>query len=501
MSGVGGHGERLSTVDASFLQLESARAHMHVGWSAICSPADDRERPTVEALRARAASRLGLVPRCRQRLLTTPLGLCAPRWVDDTRFDLAAHVVRLSDPDEVVSLARFAQLRDALLSKPLARDRPLWQIAFVPRLEDGRSAVVGRVHHAMADGTGALTVAMLLLDAGDDSPAASAEPWSAEAAPSPALRALDPLVHLAERAMSAAGDLACAAVRPRSSVRSAIRDGERIGRALTEDLLPRGPDCQLNRQVGPRRTLVGYRAALTDLKAVRRGGSATLNDAGLAVVAGALRRLAVERGEPTDALKAMIPVDVRRSEHGGLGNRVSMAAIWLPLELASAAGRLERVRSQTERFQQAGRPAGTKALLSALGLLPGSLRGIAVRAGASSCAFNLTVSNVRGPRKALSMLGARLDEIYPVIPITEQQTLSIGMLSYRDHLHFGVYADPDALPDVTRLPDLFAREVRALQPPSRARSVPKRQPSAGDDDQITNALGAGHRRAVGAVAP
>ncbi|MGH2840878.1 MAG: WS/DGAT domain-containing protein, partial [Solirubrobacteraceae bacterium] len=280
-----------------------------------------------------------------------------------------------------------------------------------------------------------------------------------------AQRALDPLVRGAESTTRAARDVARAAVRPRASARSAIRDAGRIGRALAEDLLPRGPDCHMNLPLGPRRTLVGHRAALADLRSAIRGSGATLNDAGLAVVAGALRTLAIERGEPAEPLKAMIPIDMRgRDERGALGNHVSIAGVWLPLQLGSPTARLERVRDQTEQFKGSGRPAGTQTLLSAVGLLPGALRGVALRAGAASRAFNLTVSNVRGPRRAMSVLGARAEEIYPVIPIAEQHALSIGMLSYRDHLHFGVYADPDALPHITRLPHLFAQEVRALRP-------------------------------------
>ncbi len=466
-----GHGQRLSAVDASFLHLESPEAHMHVGWSSICSAPAGAERPTIEALRARAASRMQQVPRCRQRLLLAPLGLGEPRWVDDTRFDLTAHVVALSGPDDPVSPSRFAELRDALLSRPLDRARPLWQIAFVPRLRDGRSALVGRVHHAMADGAAALVIATLVLDADGDEAGAALEPWSAEPAPSATQRALDPVLHGAERTTRAAYDVARAAVRPRSSARRVVRDARRIGRTLAEDLLPRGPDSRLNLPLGPRRTLVGHRAALADLRSVSWAGAATRNDVGLAVVAGALRTLAAERGEPAEPLKAMIPVDMRgRHEQGGLGNRVSIAAVWLPLQLASPTARLEQVRTQTERFKRAGRPAGAEALLCGLTLVPHALRGAVLRAGAASRAFNLTISSVRAPRGALSILGARVEEIYPVIPIAEQHTLSIGMLTYDDHLHFGAYADPDALPEVTRLPQLLAQEVRALQPRRATRS-------------------------------
>ena len=464
---------------------------MHVGWSAICSPLGEGERPTIEALRARAASRMAWVPRARQRCLFAPLGMGEPLWIDDRQFDIAAHVVALSDPDESVGPVRFAQLRDALLSEPLDRSRPLWQIALVPRLEDGRVAIVGRVHHSMADGTAALLVAALVLDGDtDDAPSPSAV-WRPDPEPSIALRALDPLLHSAERATRATQGLARAAVRPRSSARGAINAAGRIGRAMAEDLLPRAPNTQLNVRLGPRRILIGHRSALAELQASRSDRGATLNDVGLAVVAGALRGLALLQGDPVKPLKAMIPVDMRRGdERGDLGNHISMAAVWLPLQLPSPAARLELVRSQTERFKREERPTGTQALLTAAGLLPFTTRGVLIRA-LSSRAFNLTVSNVRGPCHALSVLGAHIDEIYPVVPIPEQNTLSIGMLSYHDHMHFGVFADPEALPDATRLPDLLAGEVQALQPPGPTRAPPKAESRAGHRDHSLVLIGRG----------
>ena len=462
--------QRLSPIDASFLQLESPCAHMHVGWSAILSPAENEPRPTIEAMRERIAGRLTLMPRCRQRLLLTPLGLTEPRWVDDPRFDLRLHVVELSDPDEAISLERFAELRDALLSVPLERSRPLWQLALAPRLADGRLGFVGRVHHAMADGAAALQVAALLLDTGGDEPPAP-ERWRAEPAPSTAQRALDPILYGAELTTRAVVDAARAVTHPRTTARSALRDAKRVASVLAQDLLPLAPESALNGTLGPRRTLVGYRAALSDLRAVSRSHAGTLNDVGLAVVSGALRTLALERGRTPTPLKAMIPVDVRRAhEHGGLGNHVSMTAVWLPLESSSAEARLEHIRAQTRSFKLAARPEGTRTLLSGVSLLPSVLRGMLVRAGASKRSFNLTVSSIPGPRDALFMLGARLEEIYPVVPIAEEHALSIGMLSYRRHLHFGLYADPDALPDAAHLPDLLADEVRTLRPAHTSRS-------------------------------
>jgi WS/DGAT/MGAT family acyltransferase len=433
---------------------------MNVGWSGLGPLTDDAERPTIDALRARVERRLRNVPRCRQRLQPHPLGLGDPMWVDDPAFDIEAHVVALSAFDEPLSLRRFEELRDELLSVPLDRSRPLWQIAFAPLLEDGRVGVVGRVHHAMADGAAALQVASLALDADPTTAPGAPLPWQAEPAPRTALRAVDPLLHSAEVAAHVVGDAARAALSPRSSARTVLRDAHRVVDALTEDLLPRAPETRLHHELGPRRTLVSHQESLADL----RGGSGagSLNDVCLAIVAGALRTVMIERGLPAHPLKALVPVDVRRPhERGALGNHVSLAAVWLPLHLSSADARLAHVRAATERFKRAGRPAGVGSVLAGLSLMPSGMRSVVLRA-ASAGSFNLTVSSIPGPRKPLYLLGARLDEIYPVVPVAPDQALSIGMFRYHHNLNIGLHADPDAFPEVARLPELIADEVRAL---------------------------------------
>lgn len=459
-----GHGERLSPIDASFLQLESAHAHMHVGWSAIYRPPAGAARVSIDQLRERIAERLTSVPRWRQRLLSSALGLDEPRWVDDPDFDIAHHVAELGDAGgPPMTAAQLAAARDALLSAPLDRARPLWHIALASQLSDGRIAIVGRVHHAMADGTAALMVAMLVHDAEDDeAPALSPVPWRPESAPNSFQRALDPLVHGAMSTSRAARRVAHACEHPRAMARGALANAGRVAEALSEDLLPHAAESGLNGPLGPRRTLVQHRVELAQLRAITRKNPATRNDAGLAVVAGALRSLALERGAPAQPLKALVPVNMRRAhERTELGNRVSMTSIWLPLELSSPYARLASVQRQTARFKRSARSQGTETVLSGIGLLPNPLRAPVLRAIAPG-RFNLTISSVLGPRRALFMFGARLEEIYPVIPIVEQQTLSIGMLAYDGHLHFGLYADPDALSDVTQLPELIDDELRAL---------------------------------------
>lgn len=138
---------RLSALDASFLRLESSSAHMHVGWSAILTVPDEDVRMTLGALRKRVAERLDDLGWCRWRLQRAPLGLSEPRWVEDGGFDVSDHVHALAGPGEPVTYERCGELRDGLLSEPLDRSRAPWHIYLIPRLEDGRLALLGKIHH------------------------------------------------------------------------------------------------------------------------------------------------------------------------------------------------------------------------------------------------------------------------------------------------------------------------------------------------------------------
>jgi diacylglycerol O-acyltransferase len=163
----------------------------------------------------------------------------------------------------------------------------------------------------------------------------------------------------------------------------------------------------------------------------------------------------------------MVPVSVRADdERASLGNRISFAFIDLPVDLHSPREQLERIHRQTQAFKRSGRPAGTEAVMGALGRLPAPLKTRAARLAASARVYNLTVSNVPGPREPVYMLGARLEEAYPVVPIAEDHSLSIGMFSYRDHVFFGAYADPTALPEAEALGPALNTAVLSL--PKRA---------------------------------
>jgi len=479
---------RLSALDGSFLRLDTPQSPMHVGWSALfAAPDGDRPRPTIEALRERAAGRVHEVPWCRWRLDESPLGLTEPRWIDDAGFDLAAHLVQLTASDDPVSLASFEALRSSVLSTPLDRSRPLWQICLLPRLEDGRVGMIGKIHHSLVDGIAALQIVRLIVDPEPDMQSEPPVGFRPQGRGGPVGWALDAAQRAVGDGVSVVRAGADAVAHPRSAAGSAARTAKLIATAIAEDVLPPAPPSALNGRIGSRRALVGYHAPRDLLRAARANGG-TLNDVGLTAVAGALRTLALREGEaPTAPLKTMVPVSMRGLRDDGAGNQIAMVYMPLPVHLASCGERLEFVREQTARLKHTDRPAATQAFVeTAGGLVPPSLRTPVVRALASARQFNLTVSQSPAPRGSLYLLGCELDEVYSVVPIAQGHGLAIGMVRYRQELFFGCYADPDLLPEVHELPALLEGELAALGAPARQRRpaavpvpMPVRPPASG----------------------
>lgn len=455
--------QRLSAVDGSFLRVETSSAHMHVGWKGEVG-----ERAAgpigIAELRAGIERRLRHAPRFRQRLAFDPGRLAEPVWVDDERFDIRDHVRTIGSAEIALPRARFDMLCDELLSRPLHRSRPLWQIGFAPRLAGGGGGLLMKIHHAMVDGMSAVELALLLFDS-EPEPVRDRSPdgWLPARAPTPAQLTLEALRDRQEEALRTAAGLARAATSPSAGLRLA-RTVCRVATSLGQDILSPAPPSYVNPAIGPRRTLVHHACAIAPLRAARRGQGATINEVALTVVAGALRRLAVAADAEPAALKVMVPVSLRgRTEAAGLGNRFAFVSLSLPVHVARAADRLAAIHARLADCHRRDRAATGGALMDAMETVPSPLMGPVARALSSPRVYNLTVSSVPGPRAPVFLLGAEMREAAPVIPIPDGHALAIGVFTYLDRICFGAYADPEALPQVAALPAALQAEIADLE--------------------------------------
>jgi diacylglycerol O-acyltransferase len=446
--------ERLSALDASFLAVEGPSAHMHVGWAATFAPPADGPRPDFDTLFTHIAGRLGRAPRFRQRIAPDALGLNAPLWIDAAEFDPAEHIHRSAAED-------LPQLADAVLSEPLRRDRPLWEFWIADRLRDGRIGLVGKAHHCMVDGIAAVELGTLLLDAQAHAGPADDDPdWL----PAPAPHAVELLVRGAwDRTREQLGLLR----HPLALARSPLAIpafGLRTARALAGAVLPVAPSSHLNEPGSPDRHLATARRPLDELRAIRSAHDVTVNDVLLAAVAGALRRHAERAEERPRDLKAMVPVNVRADDGGEFGNRIAFMFVELPASVADPVVRLRLIADATRARKEAGVPEDADTALKTLAYAPRTVQKAAAHALASPRVYNLVVSNIPGPRVPMYMAGCRLHEAYPVVPLSARHALSVGMTTIGDHACFGLYADPETLPDS----DALARDLDAALDELRA---------------------------------
>lgn len=432
---------RLSPLDASFLAVETPTAHMHVGWAATLSAPATGRLPTFPQLRDHIELRLARAPRYRQKLAPVPLGVHAPEWVDDPVFSVDRHVYRAPGP--------LSDLADEVMSIPLRRDRPLWEIWICQDAERQQIGLVGKAHHCMVDGIAAVELASLLLDPTPEPPACASQEWHAVPQPS-AERLLARGVRdlVVEQLGLLRGSLR-AVTSPACAARQTAAGALRVTRALSHSLRA-APASVLNRQLSPLRQLVWTQRPLTDLQAVKRTYRTTVNDVMLAAVAGAVRAYLIRRGEQPVALKAMVPVSVR-SPDDVLGNHISFVFADLPCDEPDPLVRLSRVHDTMSQRKHDGEPEGADLALKAAAHTPTPVQRTLSRLIASPRTFNLVVSNIPGPAEPLYMLGCPLEATYPVVPLADRHALSIGMTTVGDQACFGVYADRATLPDADGL--------------------------------------------------
>src|SRR6202012_6149447 len=420
---------------------------------------------------AQIRSRLHQLPRLRQRLLTPPLGLGTPFWVDDETFDVRRHVGHATLPPPGGD-AEMRALAGELLAPPLDRAKPLWELTLVDGFAGEGFAVVYKTDHAMADGISAVDIGMLLFDVEPTTgPPPAAEPWRPEPSPSGAA--------LAGRA--ATGVLATARRSGRWMSRAARDPADASRRAgdgiaglweVTWNLARAAPKVPINpARIGPDREIAWATFDLAEFKRITNALGGTVNDVSLAVATGALRAYLAEAGpdgQPSSfsnpvgdkrkrvELKALVPVSIRTvDEHGELGNKLTAMRGPLPGGLDDSVERLALISTAMDDLKASKQPLGAEAIWGLndwfRDFAPPVLLAPTAAINFSTRLFNLLVTNFPGPQIPFYLRGRELVAIHPVGFLARRHGLAIAILSYNGRVSFGLLADPDSVPGVERI--------------------------------------------------
>lgn len=412
----------LDPEDAQILRLETGTIHGHT--MKLLLMQDGPGPAIVPQLSAAIEARLAGEPRWRQRLVADPDTQTGLAWRDDPEFSIGRHV-RAVETGEWPDERGLRQVVAQIMMTALERDRPLWELAVIPRLADGRWALIWKIHHCLADGTTAVRAGSRLI-------------WTQEP--------------------DAGGRAAGTAHRPAPGTAGQLRTGAHLAMLagyrglMLREFRRTGPVSPLAAQVGPNREVAFARCALRELHDLGKsvGPEVTINDVLLASVAGALRHWLRSHGAAETAMKAQVPVSMHLDGGGGEpgGNRDSFLLVKLPIAEADPVARVRVVASATRLRKNRHDARAIYSLRRKAAHLPAPLRRRLQHVAQGPHQYSLNVSNVPGPASPINVIGHRVDELYSMAEIAPRHALRVAAVSLAGSLFIGLCADPDVLPDL-----------------------------------------------------
>jgi WS/DGAT/MGAT family acyltransferase len=423
--------EPLSADDAAILALESGPVRGHTCKLIVL----DGQRG-VEDVATHVAARLHRERRLGLRLAEDD----APAWVPNPGLDVGRQIRDGGRVDE----ARLPAKVGTLMAERLPRDRPLWALDVVA-VGDCRTALVWRIHHALADGMTAMRMARnVLFDDHAESPEGNARVASSADAPTTSSAA------------------AARTVAPRSRLRP-LRSALHVPVALHRELSRRGSETTLAAAIGERREVAFVDVELGEVKRIAHAlpERATVNDVVLAAVAGGLRLWLDGLGAHPHALRVKVPVSLHQPDDDD-GNRDSFICVDLPIAEDDPVGRLRAIAAETRDRKRDHDAETLDAFFRDLSHVSGSVERFAEHWAMSPRVFTLNVSNVPGPPGPLSVLGAPVASMHSLAEIAHRHALRVAVVSAAGRIGFGLCADADAVGSPQPIADGVAVELRAL---------------------------------------
>jgi len=479
---------QLTSLDAQFLALESSNQTGHVAGLAVLDPSTkEGGRVTLDDIDRLMEERLPLLPPLRWRLVEVPFGLDYPYWLDDADFDLHFHVRELALPPGG-DKENLAEQVARIVSRPLDRSRPLWELYLIHGLEDGNVALLTKIHHAVVDGLSGAEIMGVLFDLapeGRELPEPSAN--GAERPPSDIEMLTRGILGLPRYPLRVLRSLPRALPNLDASPVFAAIPGTGLVAKLTDRLTRplsnretgilahttfKAPKTKFNGRISPHRRFAFGQLDLDEVKAVKNQHRCTVNDVVVSICAGAVRSWLLEHDDlPADPLVVQVPVSVRTDEQmGTYGNRIMLMSAPLFTNEPNAARRLKKTHDALAAMKEHHRALPAELLQDTNHFIPPAVFARAARAtfaistsGAGRPNWNLVVSNVPGPQFPLYCAGAKLVAHYPVSVITDGMGLNITVMSYDGYMDFGIVSDRDQMPDLSSMIDRLRDSLEELK--------------------------------------
>ena len=461
----------LSSLDAGLLYVETEEMTMHTMGILLVEPPDDAKTSAMDLVRDALEERLHLIPPFRRKLVQGPLKIGDPYWIEDSEFELDKHLSHhvLPAPGE---LRELDALIGELAGGCLPRDKPLWELAVIEGLENGKIAIVTKVHHATMDGgRGAALMGQLFSTEPHGEVPAPEEPWVPEREPTTPWLVADTVRTLLGKPRR----VAAAATGIVSGLRGGEAKGDEPAKEDTPDKpgLFEAPPTMFNRVLTPNRSVALCDVPLEDVKNVGRSLGATVNDVVLAASCASLRSWLLSHGGlPDRPLIGVVPVSLREEGDHGEGNRVTVMRVRLPIDIEDPIERVRAIHTVTRSEKKGQNRSGGGMVKNVVDILvntstPWLLTEIFARysliAERIPPMWNVVISNIAGSPVPLYFGGARLRQLYPLGPVQQGAGLNITVLSTDGRLCFGAMACTDLVPDVEEIASEFEAEIGRLK--------------------------------------
>jgi diacylglycerol O-acyltransferase / wax synthase len=460
--------EQLGGLDATFLYCETATMHLHVCGLLVLDTSTMPDGYSFEKIRTMLVDRMPRIPAGRRRLANVPLGVSRPFWIEDPDLDVDRHLHRVGVPPPGDDRA-LASLTGEIASRPLRRDRPLWEIWVVEGLPDDRVALIVKMHHSTIDG---VSGANMLGEIFDLAPNRGRMPPKEIRQANPEPSQLELFGRGLGSHLSSPWDLVRLVPSTTAHLTSTLW---RLGRQNRHDLATAAPFTAprtlFNATITGRRSVAFSAVDLAEVKRIKAATGVTVNDVVTALIGGALRRYLDDRGElPERPLLAAAPVSVHDEADSHAGTtKLSVMFSNLATDVRDPVERLKRVAASNARSKEINKMVGADTLmrwaehfwLNAFGLGARLYSSLHV-ADHHPVVHNLILSNVFGPPVPLYLAGARLVGLYPLGPITDGAGLNVTVVSQEDRIGFGFMSCPDLLPDVWDLAEAVSEDLAEL---------------------------------------
>lgn len=438
--------KRLNGMDAMLLYSETPNLHTHTLKIAIVDAADYDGEFTFDVFRRTMLRRLYRLDPLRYMLVDIPWRLHHPMWLENCEVDIDYHLRRVQVPAPG-GRRELDGVIGHVASTPLDRSRPLWEFHFAEGMADHKFAIIGKMHHALADGVAAANLLARVMDldgpvqdqreiqAGCVPPSTGELLWAA---------ARDHAQHVAALPAVIADALAGAGrLRRRSRERGNQPDLARMLQA---------PPTFINHPVSPARTFATATLSLAQVKETAKHLRITINDLVMAMAAGALRELLLRYdGSADQPLVASVPASTDRSAHRISGNELGGMAVSLPTHIGDPLERVRLTAVSTGIAKENNELFGPELYGRLIAYLPPPAAPAAfswlARRNARNRLFNLPISNVAGPRERGHFAGASVSEIYSAGPLIAACAVNITVWSYVDQINISVITDDSTLDD------------------------------------------------------